>query len=55
MALRDQMGKSLFEKLCHQDEFKSKLFSLTYQYRMNEEIMKISNELVYGNQLQIDE
>ena len=48
-ATNEGMGISLFEKLCV--EYPKNVSSLRKQYRMNKEIMSISNALVYDGKL----
>lgn len=48
-ARREGLQNSLFKQLC--EAHPTAVASLTYQYRMNSEIMMLSNKLVYGNRL----
>lgn len=48
-ARRGGLDVSLFRLLS--DEHPESVVDLTYQYRMNEDIMSISNKLVYGERL----
>jgi len=45
------MQLSLFERLCK--KYPLNTVSLNKQYRMNSYIMSISNNLVYGNKLEL--
>ncbi|KAG0003793.1 Tripartite DNA replication factor [Modicella reniformis] len=49
-ARRDGFDLSLFKMLS--DRYPDAVASLTRQYRMNEDVMLLSNTLVYGNKLQ---
>lgn len=45
------MGVSLFERLCI--KYPELTVALRLQYRMNKEIMALSNKLVYDGQLEL--
>lgn len=45
------MSISLFQRLCM--HYPDNTISLRLQYRMNKEIMKLSNTLVYDDQLEV--
>jgi len=49
-AAEEGMGESLFSRLAHAHP--QALQHLTFQYRMNRDIMSVCNNLIYANQLQ---
>ena len=50
-AIELQMQKSVFERLS--DNFPDQKVSLKKQYRMNQKIMNLSNQLVYEGKLEL--
>lgn len=50
-ALEGGLDESLFRMLCEREESKAALVELGYQYRMCEDIMALSNQLIYHGKL----
>jgi DNA replication ATP-dependent helicase Dna2 len=50
LAKEKEFGISLFEKLCK--KFPEKMTFLNIQYRMNKDILEISNRIVYNGKMQ---